>query len=357
MDPKHPDSFDQRPLDKGPFNTERARNSLEIGPFRVTPVDAGTFRLDGGAMFGVVPKTLWSRVIESDELNRIPMAMRCMLVESAATGRIYLVDTGAGTKFDRKMSSIYNLSYGGGEADDGIADPLTASLQQLGLRPEDITDVIFTHLHFDHCGGAVKRIETDYTADSVRPTAAAQEANGYELTFQRAAHHVSKRQWDTATAPNAREKASFLNENIEPLQKALERGILLLEEDHTVFEPGFDTLSADGHTIGQWLPRLKGALHKEAAVRGASGYEPRSPEETTLLYAADLIPTRHHVPLPWVMGYDMRPLLTLEEKQRLLTQAAKEHWMFFLEHDPIDSMIFIREDEKGRFSAVPISSV
>lgn len=356
MDPEHTGSSDPRVDRNGSFKSEPSKDTLELGVFRITPIDAGSFRLDGGAMFGVVPKTLWSRVIESDALNRIPMAMRCMLVESAATGRVYLVDTGAGTKFDRKMTSIYDLSYGG-DATNSTTDPLLSSLAGIGLQPEDITDVIFTHLHFDHCGGAVKRTEAGGAIDSKSPTATIKQAtSGFELTFPNAAHHVSKRQWETANTPNAREKASFLKENIEPLRLAVESGVLLLEEDHVQFEHGFDTLPANGHSNGQWLPRLKGTLHTKMTARVSSNTESRLQDETTLLYAADLIPTQHHVPLPWVMGYDMRPVVTLEEKQSLLTQAAKEQWMFFLEHDPKDSMILIREDEKGRFSAIPIST-
>lgn len=356
MDPENPPSNHHRPHHSRAFKSRPAQHTFEVGPFRITPIDAGSFRLDGGAMFGVVPKTLWSRAIESDALNRIPMAMRCMLVESEATGRIYLVDTGAGTKFDQKMSSIYDLSYATNASDIASSDPLLASLAGISLNPDDITDVIFTHLHFDHCGGAVKRSQAPKSKERSPVHDTNGQAGAFELTFPHAAHHVCKRHWETATAPNAREKASFLKENMEPLQEALTTGVLLLEEDHTLFEPGFDTLVADGHTSGQWLPRVKGSLRMKQFSVGSTESESREgPGETTVLYAADLIPTQHHVPLPWVMGYDMRPIITLEEKQKLLAQAAKEHWMLFLEHDPSDPLISIRKDEKGRFHAVPIT--
>ncbi len=357
MDPEHTASSDPRPQRNRPFKSESTKDTLELGPFRITPIEAGSFRLDGGAMFGVVPKTLWSSAIESDALNRIPMAMRCMLVESSATGRIYLVDTGAGTKFDRKMSSIYDLSYGVGVGGDAASNPLLLSLANIGIQPEEITDVIFTHLHFDHCGGAVKRTESGIGMDSEAHDAFAHEPNPFELTFPSATHHVSKRQWETATTPNAREKASFLKENIGTLRHALELGSLLLEEDHVQFEPGFDTLIVDGHTSGQWLPRLKGALRTKRTTPEPAVGESNTSNPVTLLYAADLIPTKHHVPIPWVMGYDMRPLLTLEEKQQLLSLAANERWVLFLEHDPEDSLIMIEKDEKGRYSGVPIPPV
>ena len=275
---------------------------MQLGPFHLTPIDAGSFRLDGGAMFGVVPKTLWSKTIESDEKNRIPMVMRCLLVRSEQSGRIYLIDNGCGTKFNTKMSEIYDLPAPPKGPNDPVIDPLMRSLEAVGVKPEQITDIIFTHLHFDHCGGTTAYEET-WNPDSP-----------LIHVFPNAHYHVNARHWRTAIEPNAREKASFLPENIEPLKDALEAGRLHLLEDEHVFEPGFDVLNMEGHTVGQQLPRIKG-------------------DSETLVFAGDLIPLHQHLKLPWVMGYDMAPLQTLTEKEAFLSQAQEENWTLFLEHD------------------------
>lgn len=278
-------------------------SKTKIGPFEIYSVESGRFRLDGGAMFGVVPKTLWQRSIEPDEKNRILMAMRCMLIKSGISGKIYLVDNGTGTKFDEKMSRIYDLDYDHSD--------LVGSLEACDVLPDDITDIIFTHLHFDHCGG------TTYYDQS----------GNLQHRFKNARYHVNRRHLDNAMNPNAREKASFLNENIDPISTS-ER--LHTVEDLHEFEEGLTTLTVEGHTIGQQLPVIEGAGKK-------------------LVYAADLIPTHVHVPLPWIMGYDMQPLKTLAEKENFLKLASANGWYLFLEHDAEHEIITIRE-EKGRYS-------
>jgi len=277
-------------------------SQTSIGPFNLYTIETGNFRLDGGAMFGVVPKTLWSRQIESDDKNRIPMTMRCLLIESSNTGRLYLVDDGAGTKFDEKFKSIYQI--------DHSTYSLIDSLEHHGFTPHDITDLILTHLHFDHCGGST------YIDD-----------NGeLKLQFPNARHHVTQKQWDTATHPNAREKASFLKNNIEPLKAS---GQLNLVKGGHEYESGLTATEVNGHTLGQQLPKI-------------------TTDETILVYAGDLIPTQHHVPLPWVMGYDMRPVQTLDEKEEILNRAVEEGWYFFLEHDAHDEVITV-EKENNKF--------
>ncbi|MDZ7718861.1 MAG: MBL fold metallo-hydrolase [Balneolaceae bacterium] len=273
-----------------------------FGNFELYPIEAGRFMLDGGAMFGVVPKTLWSKQIPADEKNRIPMGMRCLLIKSKETEKIYLVDNGSGDKFSDKMSSIYGLDYDHSD--------LLSSLEKCGVTPIDITDMVFTHLHFDHCGGT-----TSYN-----------QSGEIEERFPNATYHINKRHWQTATNPNAREKASFFSENIDPIKKS---GRLNLVDDHHKFERGFETLPMDGHTTGQQLPVL-------------------SDGETTMIYAADLIPTFAHLPLPWVMGYDMKPIQTLKEKESFLNQAVDENWYLFLEHDATHEVITVQK-ENGKF--------
>lgn len=278
-------------------------NPLHFGNLELYPVESGRIKLDGGAMFGVVPKTLWSKQIPADDKNRIQMGMRCLLVKSKETSKIYLIDNGSGDKFNDKMAAIYGLDY---EHSD-----LLSSLKKCGVEPADITDMVFTHLHFDHCGG----------------TTTFNENGDLTEVFPNATYHINKRHWKTATHPNAREKASFFSENIDPIQKS---GRLNLVEDNHEFEPGFDTLPMDGHTVGQQLPRF-------------------TSNDSTIIYSADLIPTFAHLPLPWVMGYDMKPIQTLKEKETFLNQAVDEGWYLFLEHDADHEVITVQK-ENGKFS-------
>jgi len=262
-------------------------------------VDTGFFKLDGGAMFGVVPKSIWSRTNPSDENNLCPWAMRCLLASDG--NRLVLIDNGIGDKQDARFFSHYYLH---GDAS------LAKSLQQLGVHPTDITDVFLTHLHFDHCGGSVK-----YGSHGQ-----------YELTFPRATYWTNEDHWNWATVPNPREKASFLEENILPLQ---EHGVLkYLDLATKSLFPGFDFLTMDGHTDKQMLPKIQ--------------YKGR-----TLVFMADLLPSVGHIPLPYVMGYDTRPLLTLQEKQQFLEEAAQNQYVLFLEHDSVNECCTVKMTEKG----------
>ncbi|MEX0679750.1 MAG: MBL fold metallo-hydrolase [Balneolales bacterium] len=268
-------------------------SSATFGVFNLYTIETGCFRLDGGAMFGVVPKTLWSRHFACDEKNRIPLTARCLLIQSKATGRNYLVDTGTGHKFDKKFKDIYDLDFSNYSLDK--------SLGYHGLTASDVTDVIFTHLHFDHCGGAV-------CLDQDRQPA---------LTFPNARHWVHTAHLNHVQRANIREKASFLSENINPIVSS---GLLKeVDDDHT-YEPGLNIEIVNGHTTGQQLPCISDGEHK-------------------LLFAADLLPTTAHLPLPWVMGFDIRPLDTFEEKKRVLSRCIKEHILLYLEHDPFHELI------------------
>lgn len=278
-------------------------SDLSIGPFHLYTIETGRFRLDGGAMFGVVPKTLWSRKINVDDKNRIPMAMRCLLIESENSGKTYLVDTGAGTKFDKKFEDIYQIDHNHSN--------LLDSLDYHGFKPDDITDVIFSHLHFDHCGGT-----TYYN-----------EEGNLTHTFPNATYHVTKKHLETATNPNAREKASFLPDNINPI--ANWGKLNTVEENHT-YEKGLDAIPVNGHTISQQLPKIT-----------ANG--------KTIVFMADLVPTHVHLPLPWIMGYDMYPVKTLNEKEQFLDQAVASNWYLFLEHDA-DEEVITAKKENGKYS-------
>jgi len=276
---------------------------VSLGPFDLYSIETGRFRLDGGAMFGVVPKTLWSRNIDVDDKNRIPMAMRCLLITSQKSDRVYLVDNGTGTKFDEKFESIYHIDHD----HSNLAD----SLQYHGFAPKDITDIIFSHLHFDHCGGT-----TYYD-----------EQGALKHTFPNATYHVTKKHLDTAVNPNAREKSSFLADNIDPIRNWDK---LNLVDEHHTYEDGIDALPVNGHTISQQLPKI-------------------TADGKTVVFMADLIPTHHHLPLPWVMGYDMYPVKTLSEKEHYLDQAVNENWYLFLEHDAQKEMVTVAKKD-GKYS-------
>ena len=265
-------------------------------------VEAGNFKLDGGAMFGVVPKVLWERTNPADENNQIEMACRCLLVEH--DNRLILIDTGMGEKQSEKFFSHYHR-WGN--------HTLEGSLKKAGFAIDQITDVFLTHLHFDHCGGAVR-----YTDQGTLVPA-----------FPNASFWVHKEHWLWATTPNVREKASFLPENILPLEKSgqlqfIEGSGPLLEK--TPFP--FSILLVDGHTEKQMLPIID--------YRGSR-----------LVFCADLIPTAGHLPIPYVMGYDTRPLLTLDEKSAFLKEAEENDVLLFLEHDPNHEIISLKKTEKG----------
>lgn len=262
-------------------------------------IDTGFFKLDGGAMFGVVPKSIWQRTNPADENNMCTWAMRCLLIEDG--NRLILIDTGIGDKQDAKFFSHYYLH---GDA------TLIKSLHQAGFSTSDITDVFQTHLHFDHCGGGVKY-----------------DASGkLELTFPNATYWSNKAHWHWATVPNAREKASFIKENILPIK---ESGHLKFvnPQEHSPFS-AFDILFMDGHTDKMMLPVIQYKNQK-------------------IVFAADLIPSVSHLPLPYVMGYDTRPLLTMTEKETFLNQAAEEKYVLFMEHDPVHECATVMQTEKG----------
>jgi glyoxylase-like metal-dependent hydrolase (beta-lactamase superfamily II) len=263
-------------------------------------IETGFFKLDGGAMFGVVPKTLWQRNNPADERNLCTWAMRCLLIEDG--DRLILIDNGIGDKQDAKFFSHYYLH---GDAS------LTSSLHAAGFAPEDITDVFLTHLHFDHCGGGVKYKNSD---------------GALELVFPNASYWSNADHWEWATKPNAREKASFLKENILPMQ---ESGQLQFVDPAAPSPfPQFEIFYANGHTDKMMVPIIP--------------YK-----EKKLAYMADLLPSTGHIPLPYVMGYDTRPLLTLKEKATFLTKAAEEDYVLFLEHDPINECCTVSRTEKG----------
>lgn len=261
---------------------------LEGHRARVTPVDAGSLWLDGGAMFGVVPKPLWARRAPPDERNRIPLAMRCLLVETEEA--TVLVDTGLGNKENEKFKSIYAVS------NEGSPTRLESSLAHLGVEPADIDVVVATHLHFDHAGGG-----TTLDADgSVRPS------------FREARYVVNRGEYEYAHWDNERVRASYMSANFEPLLAA---GCLDLLADGSEVVPGVTFVATPGHTP-----------HHQS-IRIDLGAE-------TVLFLADLVPTTAHLPLPWIMGYDVEPLVTLESKRKTLTRAAAEGWWLAFEHDP-----------------------
>ncbi|WP_422005125.1 MBL fold metallo-hydrolase [Roseivirga pacifica] len=264
-------------------------------------VDTGFFKLDGGAMFGVVPKVLWERTNPADANNLCTWAMRCMLIEDG--NKLVLIDTGIGNKQDAKFFSHYYLH---GDAS------LDGSLKQLGFDRSDITDVFLTHLHFDHCGGAV-----DYADDA---------GEQFELHFPNAKYWSNKDHWQWATQPNAREKASFLKENILPIEQSGQLDFVPL--DGTSPFSQFEIITADGHTDKQMLPKIQ--------------YKGK-----TLVFMADLLPSVGHIPLPYVMGYDTRPLLTLQEKEAFLKEAADNEYVLFLEHDSQHECCTVKHTEKG----------
>lgn len=271
-------------------------------------IDTGLFKLDGGAMFGVVPKSIWQRHYEADSNNMCTWAMRCMLVEEG--DRLILIDTGIGNKQSDKFFSFYFLH---GD------DTLDKSLAAKGFHRNDITDVFLTHLHFDHCGGA---IEMDKSKEAYRPA------------FPNATYWSNENHWKWATEPNAREKASFLKENILPIQESGQLKFLDHKNGFTEeLIPGFKALLVNGHTDAQMIPHIK--------YQG-----------NTVVFMADLLPSHAHIPIAWVMGYDTRPLLTLEEKSKFLTTAANENYTLFLEHDAVHECCTVQMSEKGvRFDA------
>jgi glyoxylase-like metal-dependent hydrolase (beta-lactamase superfamily II) len=269
---------------------------------KLTPIHTGFFKLDGGAMFGIVPKRLWARLNPPDENNLCTWAMRALLVETSE--RLILIDTGLGNKQDARFRSHFE-PHG--------SESLFGSLERAGVRRDDVTDVLLTHLHFDHCGGALWRNEAD---------------GRVEPSFPRATYWSNRRHFDWAMKPNAREKASFLQENFLPL---LEQGRLRFVDvrQNLEFATGFRLRFTYGHTEAMMM----------AVLRTGSG---------TVVYAADTLPSQWHVGMPYVMAYDIRPLRSLEEKERLLNEAGRRDYRLFFEHDPVAECGRLRRDENGR---------
>lgn len=262
-------------------------------------IETGLFKLDGGAMFGVVPKSIWQNAIPADENNMISLAMRCLLIEDG--NQLILIDNGIGNKQDQKFFGHYHLH---GE------HALEGSLNKLGYTSADVTDMILTHLHFDHCGGSI-----NWNKDRT----------GFETAFKNANYWVGEEQWNEAIKPNAREKASFLTDNILPIQQS---GQLNLINEGTVINPHINFKYSYGHTNGMIHPLIK-----------YKGF--------TIFYCADMIPTQAHLPIPYVMGYDVRPLDSMDEKSKLLKEAEANGYILFFEHDAVNQACTVKQTEKG----------
>ncbi len=262
-------------------------------------IETGNLKLDGGAMFGVVPKVIWNKNYPADENNLCNWAMRCLLVDDGE--RKILIDNGIGNKQGEKFLKHYHLN---GDSS------LEKSLNQLGLTADDITDMVLTHLHFDHCGGSTKYYE---------------EGSNPELTFKNATYWISSAQWEWATHPNRREKASFLNENILPVKESGQ--LKLVDKDMEIF-PGFTVKLFNGHTEGQMIPFI-------------------SYKEKTVVFMADLLPSTAHIPMPYIMAYDTRPLITLSEKEKFFNEAVQNNYVLFFEHDLYNECCTLQKTEKG----------
>ena len=262
-------------------------------------INTGLFKLDGGAMHGVVPKSMWNKSNPADENNLCTWAMRCLLMEE--NNKLILIDTGIGNKQDEKFFSHFH-PHGD--------DTLEKSLNVLGFSSDDITDVFLTHLHFDHCGGAIKR-----AGEKLIPA------------FKNAIYWSNETHWNSAIQPNAREKASFLKENILPIQESGQ--LKFIEHNEGIsFTDNMEIRFMNGHTESMMLPLINYNGQK-------------------ILYCADLIPSAAHISLPWVMGYDMRPLDTLNEKQKVFSEAVENNWLLFFEHDRLNELGSLQQTEKG----------
>jgi len=262
-------------------------------------IETGYFKLDGGAMFGVVPKSIWNKLNPADENNMIKMSMRCLLIEDG--DRLILIDNGIGDKQDDKFLRHYFL-HGN--------DSLKKSLKNLGFSTDDITDMVLSHLHFDHCGGSV-----EWNADR----------SSYKTTFKNAKYWISEAHWNEALNPNRREKASFLKENILPIEESGQLNLLIPGQK---FHDKIDLFTTDGHTQSMMHPIIEYKNHK-------------------VVFMADMIPTQSHVPIPFVMGYDVRPLNAMQEKESFLHLAAERNYVLFFEHDPVNEACLVESSEKG----------
>ena len=279
------------------------KNTKYIFQLNLYPLIAGNFMLDGGAMFGVVPKAVWQKTNPADNNNMVKIAARCLLIEDGE--RLVMVDTGMGNKQSEKFFGYY---YRWG------VDSLESSLNKHGFHADDITDVFLTHLHFDHCGGGVSR----------------SRKNSFETTFKNAKYWSNKYHWDWATDPNKRESASFLKENILPIEESGQLHYLEKDGENylTKSDLGFDVLFVDGHTEKQMIPIIE--------YRGQK-----------IAFAADLVPTHGHVPLPYIPGYDIRPLISLKEKELFLNFCHENNVFLFFEHDAFVELCSLKKTDRG----------
>ncbi len=275
-----------------------------IGEWNVKECLVGKFKLDGGAMFGVVPKTIWSKLIPADDLNRIPMALRTLLI--IGNGKSILIDSGSGRGYGEKLERIYQFNEYKG---------VDKALLEAGLSRTDITDVIVSHLHFDHGGGLAEP-----------------DSGGWKLSFPNARHHVHAAQWDHALSPTARDRASYFEDRIEILQK---EGALDLHDGPWSMDNGLDIEIVNGHTPGQQLPKISGG-------------------GKTLFFCGDLVPTASHLPVPYIMAYDLNPVLAMEEKLDYLDRAVDQEWILFFEHDPEIAACLVKKSGKRYLAAEPV---
>jgi glyoxylase-like metal-dependent hydrolase (beta-lactamase superfamily II) len=274
---------------------------LALGDLKLTMLNGGNFRLDGGAMHGVVPKTIWSKLVSCDDLNRVEYTTQCLLVETP-TERV-LVETGNGDKFSPKLKEIYGIDH---DRAIGVA------LKEAGLEPDDIDTVVMTHLHFDHSGGTTRRTAS----------------GGFEPLFRRARHVVQRREWEDATHPHERNRASYLQENVGPLEEA---GLLQLVDGETEIAPGVRVIPTPGHTAG----------HQSILIG--------PPDGPKALFLGDAVPTAVHVRLPWVMAYDLDPARNMETKRSLFTRALAEDWLLVWGHDHDHAAGRLGVDKDGAF--------
>ncbi len=271
---------------------------MKIGKYELSIINSGYFSLDGGAMFGIIPKSLWERSNPADKENRIRLSTRNLLLRSSSKN--ILIDTGMGNKWDSKSLNIYSI--------DQSEYTLVNELAKVKLSPSDITDVILTHLHFDHSGGSTK-IE-----------------NGKIIpVFGNAKYHVQKKNYEWALSPSDRDRGSYIKENFIPLYDA---GVLNLIDGENIFDDEIEFIPVMGHTFHQQLVKI-------------------SDSSSSILYCGDLLPTSSHIPLPYVMSYDLQPLISVEEKKRLLSIAACANWKLFFEHDPVYALATVKITEKG----------
>ena len=271
---------------------------MQIGQYELHSIETGRFALDGGAMFGIVPKSLWNKLNPSDDENRIEMALRSLLIMDDK--HKILVDTGIGTKFSEKYQEIYKI--------DQSKYNIISSLEKYNLETKDITDVILTHLHLDHAGGAVYN-----------------EGNKHKLTFPNAAHYVQKKHHGWALKPSKKDSGSFIREDFKTIE---DQGKLRLVDGYAKILPNIDVIISDGHTIGLQLVKISDGIN-------------------TLIYSSDLIPFTSHIKIPYIPSYDIDPLTTIEEKEKLLARACNGDWTLFFEHDPVTEAVKVEKTEKG----------